>query len=97
MGIYSLTLTSNSRIAALVKSVDSASFLVEATQKSIKGGVRTNLDFLNAQQQLFQAKRDLAQARYNYLLGYRRLRKAAGIVGVGDLHDIAGYFISSNN
>ena len=45
---YSLTLTSGSRITALAKSVDSASFLVEATQKSIKGGVRTNLDFLNA-------------------------------------------------
>ena len=44
---YSLTLTSTSRIAALVKSVDSASFLVEATQKSIKGGVRTNLDLLH--------------------------------------------------
>jgi hypothetical protein len=24
------------------------------------------------------------------------LRKAAGIVGVDDLHDIAGYFISNN-
>jgi len=94
---YSLTLTSTSRIAALVKSVDSASVLVEATQKSIKGGVRTNLDLLITQQQLFVAKRDLTEARYNYLLGYLRLRKAAGIVGMGDLHDIAEYFISGNN
>jgi outer membrane protein, protease secretion system len=94
---YSLALTSASRIAALVKSVESASFLVEATQKSIRGGVRTNLDFLNAQHQLFESKRDLAKARYNYLLGYLRLRKAAGIVGAGDLHDIAGYFVSGNN
>ncbi|HET7062332.1 MAG TPA: TolC family protein, partial [Nitrosospira sp.] len=94
---YSLALTSASRIAALVKSVESASFLVDATQKSIRGGVRTNLDFLNAQHQLFESKRDLAKARYNYLLGYLRLRKAAGVVGAGDLHDIAGYFVSGNN
>ncbi|MEO6563900.1 MAG: TolC family outer membrane protein [Nitrosospira sp.] len=92
---YGLTLSSTSRIDALVKSVGSASFLVDATQKSVKGGVRTNLDFLNAQQQLFGAKRDLAKARYNYLLGYLRLRKAAGIVGIGDLHDLARYFVSS--
>jgi protease secretion system outer membrane protein len=94
---YSLTLTSSSRITALAKSVDSASFLVEATQKSIKGGIRTNLDFLNAYKQLFESKRDLARVRYNYLLGYLRLRKAAGIVGAGDLHDIAGYFVSRNS
>ena len=93
---FNLALTSTSRIAALVKSVDSANFSVEATLKSIKGGVRTNLDFLNAQQQLFEAKRDLAQARYGYLLAYLRLRKAAGIVGPGDLHDIATYFTSTN-
>lgn len=91
---YNLALTSPSRIAALVKSVDSASFLVEATMKSIKGGVRTNLDFLNARQRLFEAKRDLAEARYSYLLAYLRLRKAAGIVGIGDLHDIASCFAS---
>ncbi|SFU55718.1 TolC family outer membrane protein [Nitrosospira multiformis] len=93
---FNLALTSTSRIAALVKSVDSASFLVEATMKSIKGGVRTNLDFLNAQQRLFEAKRDLAEARYGYLLAYLRLRKAAGIVGISDLHDIATYFTSSD-
>jgi protease secretion system outer membrane protein len=93
---FNLALTSTSRIAALVKSVDSASFLVEATSKSIKGGVRTNLDFLNAQQRLFEAKRDLAEARYGYLLAYLRLRKAAGIAGSGDLHDIATYFTSTD-
>ncbi|HKX52193.1 MAG TPA: TolC family protein, partial [Nitrosospira sp.] len=64
--------------------------------KSIKGGVRTNLDFLNAQQRLFEAKLDLAEARYGYLLAYLRLRKAAGIVGIGDLHDMATYFTSSD-
>lgn len=91
---YSLTLNSAPRIDALVKSVNSARLLVDATQKSVKGGLRTNLDVLNAQQQLFAAKRDLSQARYNYLMGYLQLRQAAGVVGIDDLQDVAGYFVT---
>lgn len=91
---YSLALSSATRIDALVKSVDSATVLVAATRQSIKGGVRINLDLLNAQQQLFGAQRDLAQARYNYLLCYLRLRNAAGTLNVDDLHQVAGYFIT---
>jgi outer membrane protein, protease secretion system len=89
---YSQTLSSMTKIDALVKSVESASLLVEATRQSIKGGVRINLDLLNAQQQLYTAKRDLAQARYNYLLSYLRLRNAAGTLSAEDLHAIAAYF-----
>lgn len=55
------------------------------------------LDLLNAQQRLFEAKRDRAETRYGYLLAYLRLRRAAGIVGFEDLHDIAGYFIRVGN
>jgi len=91
---YNLTLSSALRINALVKSVSSAGLLVEATQKSVKGGLRTNLDVLNAQQQMFSAKRDLSRARYNYLLGYLRLRQAAGLASESDLHDVAGYFVA---
>ena len=91
---HSLTLSSTLRIDALVKSVSSARLLVDAMQKSVKGGIRTNLDVLNAQQQLFAAQRDLALARYNYLLGYLRLRNAAGTVGIGDLQNVASYFVA---
>ena len=91
---YSLTLSSTLRIDALVKSVSSARLLVDATQQSVRGGVRINLDVLNAQQQLFAAQRDLALARYNYLLGYLRLRNAAGTVGISDLQNVASYFVA---
>ena len=83
------------RIDALTKSVESSTFLVEAMQKSVKKGVRNNLDTLNAQHQLFTAKRDLSQARYTYLLSYLKLRKAAGTVGVNDIQDISNYFVSN--
>ena len=38
--------------------------------------MRVNIDVLNAQTQLFQTQRDLAQARYDVLLGHLRLRQA---------------------
>lgn len=90
---YNLVLSSASRIDALVKSVQSGRALVQATQQSVKGGVRINLDVLNAQQQLYTAQRDLAQARYTYLLSYLRLRIAAGTLATDDLHTVAGYFV----
>ena len=51
-------------------------------------GVRINIDVLNAQSQLYQTKRDLAQARYNVLLGTLKLRQAAGTLGLEDVQRI---------
>ena len=88
--------TSHAKIIALQKSVDSATLLVVATKQSVKGGVRINLDVLNAEQQLVQSKRDLALARYNHLTSFLRLRMAAGVLNLNDLHTVAGYFPSVN-
>ncbi len=90
---YSLALSSALRIAALEKTLDSAKLLVEATQKSVQGGLRTNLDVLNAKQQVYVVKRDLAMARYSYIQYFLQLRQAAGIVGEADLKEMAGYFV----
>jgi outer membrane protein len=53
-------------------------------------GVRINIDVLNAQSQLFQTKRDLAQARYNVLLGNLKLRQANGTLRLEDLQMVNG-------
>jgi len=50
--------------------------------------VRINIDVLNSQSQLFQTKRDLAQARYNVLLGNLKLRLANGSLKPEDLFDV---------
>ena len=89
---HSLVVSSVARVDALVKAVDSGKLLMTATQQSIKGGVRINLDLLNAQQQLYTSQRDLAQARYSYLLGLLRLRAAAGTLSGSDVTEIAAYF-----
>ena len=47
--------------------------------------MRINIDVLNSQSQLFQTKRDLAQARYNVLLGQLKLKQANGTLTPEDL------------
>jgi len=80
------------KIESLELAVKSAELLVAATEKSIRGGIRINLNLLDAQQQLYTAQRDLSQARYDYLLAYLRLQLAAGTLVLDDLRNIASYF-----
>jgi protease secretion system outer membrane protein len=89
---HSLVQSSVNKVTALVKAVESGKELMKATEQSIKGGVRINLDLLNAQQQLFTSQRDLAQARYSYLIALLRVRGAAGVIGDSDIRQIAAYF-----
>jgi protease secretion system outer membrane protein len=89
---YSVMSSSVKRVDALEKSVASSETLIVATEQSIKGGVRINLDALNAKQQLYTAKRDLAQARYNYLLTSLRMRASVGTLNVDDVREMAANF-----
>jgi protease secretion system outer membrane protein len=89
---HSLVESSVRKIDALVKAVESGKLLMVATEQSIKGGVRINLDMLNAQQQLYTSQRDLAQARYSYLLALLRLRAAAGTLTETDIRQVSAYF-----
>jgi protease secretion system outer membrane protein len=89
---HSIVLSSVNKIEALEKAVASGKELMKATEQSIKGGVRINLDLLNAQQQLYTSQRDLAQARYSYLIGLLRLRAAAGTLDASSVREVAAYF-----
>ena len=51
-------------------------------------GVRTSVDVLNAQQQVFSARRDLQASRYLYLLNTLRLKAAAGRLTEPDLEAV---------
>ena len=89
---HSIVLSSVAKVDALEKAVASGNLLVKATEQSIKGGVRINLDLLNAQQQLVTSQRDLAQARYGYLLGLMRMKAASGTLTAADIYDLSRYF-----
>ena len=70
--------------AALVSNRSS----LDATLLGKEVGVRTNVDVLNAQQQLFQARRDLQQARYTTIMSQLRLKSAAGRLVEEDLAEV---------
>jgi protease secretion system outer membrane protein len=89
---HSIVVSSVRKIEALEKAVASSKELMKATEQSIKGGVRINLDLLNAEQQLYTTQRDLAQARYSYLIGLLRLRAAAGTLDANSVREVAAYF-----
>ena len=74
-----------SQVKALEAAEASSQSALEANRLGYQVGVRINIDVLNSQSQLFQTKRDLAQARYNVLLGHLKLRQANGTLQPEDL------------
>ena len=78
------------QVRALEAAELSSQSALDANRLGYQVGVRINIDVLNAQSQLFQTKRDLAQARYNVLLGGLRLRQASGTLTPEDLQQVNG-------
>ncbi|HMN93082.1 MAG TPA: TolC family outer membrane protein [Hydrogenophaga sp.] len=76
------------QVRALEAAEASSQSALEANQLGYQVGVRINIDVLNAQSQLFQTKRDLAQARYNVLVGQLRLKQASGQLSAEDLKPV---------
>jgi len=66
------------RVAALQRARSSAELLVASTEKGILAGTRTQTELLNALQRASEVQRDLAQARYQYLLAWGKLHLLSG-------------------
>jgi outer membrane protein len=81
------------QVKALEAAEASSQSALDANKLGYQVGVRINIDVLNAQSQLFQTKRDLAQARYNVLLGGLRLRQSNGTLKAEDLLTINGLLV----
>ncbi|MCK3866139.1 TolC family outer membrane protein [Pseudomonas sp. B329] len=89
---FNACLSGVSRLRAYQKALASAEALVVSTKQSILGGERVNLDALNAEQQLYSTRRDLAQARYDYLMAWTKLHYYAGNLRDIDLARVDGVF-----
>lgn len=76
------------QVRALEQGVTASELALQSTQRGFEVGVRTAIDVLNAQQQLFNARRDLAQARYLYLVNQLRLKAAAGSLADEDVAEL---------
>ncbi len=76
------------QVKALEQALVSSQSSLDSTQLGQEVGVRTNVDVLNAQQQLFSAKRDLSQARHNYILSQLKLKAAVGTLKDEDVEQV---------
>ena len=77
------------QVKALESAVMSSQSQLDSTRLGQEVGVRTGVDVLNAQQQLYSARRDLAQARYNYILSNLRLLAATGRLNAEDVAKVS--------
>lgn len=73
------------QVKALEAAEVSSQSALDSNKLGYQVGVRINIDVLNAQQQLYSTRRDLAKARYDTILNGLRLESAAGILKEDDL------------
>jgi outer membrane protein len=76
------------QVRALEAAEVSSQSALESNRLGYQVGVRINIDVLNAQQQLYQTRRDLAKARYDTLVNGLKLKSAAGTLKEEDLAEV---------
>lgn len=85
---YLAVINGMARVQALEQARLSNERALESTVIGYERGLRTGVDVLNAQRELFRTRRDLSQARYDYLISRLRLKAAAGVLQEPDLEVI---------
>ena len=77
-----------SQVKALEAAEVSSNSALESNKLGYEVGVRINIDVLNAQQQLYSTRRDLAKARYDTLINSLKLKAATGSLTESDIAQI---------
>ncbi len=75
-------------VKAFSQAVISAQSALEATQAGFEVGTRTIVDVLQATSQLYNAKKNLSRARYDYVLNILRLKAATGALSEADIEQV---------
>ena len=76
------------QLKALEQALTSAQVSYDSNKLGLEVGVRTNLDVLNQQQQVFQTRFNLAQTYYNYVINALKLKQAVGTLNDTDVEQI---------
>ncbi|MDD5297183.1 MAG: TolC family outer membrane protein [Rhodocyclaceae bacterium] len=76
------------QVKALEAGLTSSMSALDSNKLGYEVGVRINIDVLNAQQQVFATRRDLARARYDTLMAELKLKAAAGTLNGTDLQKV---------
>tara|TARA_R110002167_G_scaffold104985_1_gene270279 strand:+ start:746 stop:2113 length:1368 start_codon:yes stop_codon:yes gene_type:complete len=85
---YNDVIAATSTIRALQQAVVSADSALKATEAGFDVGTRTIVDVLNSTRNLFDARRNLASARYDFISAILDLKRASGNLTEQDLVDI---------
>ena len=85
---YLTVINGITQISALEQALVSSQSALDSNRLGYEVGVRINIDVLNAQQQLYSTRRDLAVARYNTITNQLRLKAAAGSLREEDLAEV---------
>ena len=88
---YLGVIAEKARVTALQQSVKSNLTALEATEAGFEVGTRTTVDVLDARRRLFEAQRDYARSRYDYLINLVRLKSASGVLAPADLASINAF------
>ena len=81
--------TQVANVTARKQALASAESALEATQVGYEVGTRNTVDLLDAQKRLFQAQRDYASSRYEYIISMLRLKASVGSLNPNDLMKIS--------
>ena len=73
---------------ALRQALSSGETQLRSTQRGLLAGVRTRVDVLNAEQQLFVTRKDLAAVRYRTLMSTLQLKAAGGALAEADVRQL---------
>ena len=82
---FSNVITLVANVTAQKQAVLSATSALEATQVGYKVGTRNVVDLLQAEKNLYSAEKNLANAKYDYILANLRLALSSGTITPGDL------------
>ena len=91
---YLGVIAEKARVQALAQAVKSSQTALEATEAGFEVGTRTTVDVLASRRTLFEAQRDYARSRYDYLINIVRLESAAGGLVQDDLASINSFLTS---
>jgi outer membrane protein len=84
-GAFQGVISAIQRVRALESSLTSQQSAVEGRTRGFRSGVYTLLDVLDSERELYATQRDLARARYEYLLNLLQLKRQAGTLSEDDL------------
>ena len=85
---FSNVVTLVANVQAQEQAVISATSALEATQVGYKVGTRNVVDLLQAERNLYSAEKNLANAKYDYILANLRLALAAGTISPNNILEI---------